>query len=218
MIRALNYPEGVSEPIVLDLVFKNTEDSNLSKALIRFNPAIAKEFTPNEITTLMAWYADGEDDYEEDIDLELLPRLLDVLAPTWLGEPLERQPYLGRSGDSIVPLGHMRDTLEETIREFAGSIGGQSSQFYSQFCTSGRYEAWRQGRLYTTIMEIDDDGDYRTGGLYIPFWMTLYEPLPINQIVPLREFEFLFREQDLQDEIYQSLKAFLSKEGLNVRY
>tara|TARA_B100001287_G_C22686550_1_gene534146 strand:- start:3751 stop:4353 length:603 start_codon:yes stop_codon:yes gene_type:complete len=195
MIRALNYPEGVSVPIILDLVFENTEE--LGHALIRFNPLIAQVFTPQDIATLMNWYADGDDSEEDYVTLELLPRFVDVIAPTWLGETFYRS-------DS--------DTLEKTIRDFAGSIGGQSSEFYSQFCASERYEAWRQGRLYATILGIDDDGDYRTGDLYIPFWMT-DQLLPVNQIVPLRDFEFLFREQDLRDEIYQSLKQFLRREG-----
>ena len=208
MIRALNYPEGVSVPIILDLVFENAEEP--SNALVRFNPRIAQVFTPEDIATLMNWYADGDESEEDYVTSQLLPRLVDVIAPTWLGETFYRSNS---------------DKLEETIRDFAGSIGGQSYLFYSKFCASGRYEAWRQGRLYTTILAIDDDGDYRTayseGNLYIPFWMTLYEPLPINQIVPLREFEFVGmkgRERGLRDEIYESLKAFLSNEGLNVRY
>lgn len=197
MIRALNYPKPMGEPVVLDLVSEYTGESG--NALVRFNPAIARAFTTGEIISLMAWYADGDESEEDYVTSELLPRLLDVIAPTWLGETFYRS-------DS--------DKLEETIRGVAGSIGGQSNRFYSKFCASGRHEAWRQGRLYATILGIDDDGDYRTGDLYIPFWMTLYEPLPINQIVPLRNHSRL----DLQDEIYQSLKAFLSQEGLNVRY
>ena len=199
MIRALNYPQPMEEPVVLDLVREYTGEFGF--ALVRFNPAIARAFTTGEIISLMAWYADGDESEEDYVTSQLLPRLVDVIAPTWLGESFYRS-------DS--------DKLEGTIREFAGSIGGQSDRFYSKFCASGRYEAWKQGRLYASVSGLDDDGDYATGDLYIPFWMTLYEPLPINQIVPLQEFEFSFREQDLQDEIYQSLKAFLSQEGLNV--
>ena len=201
MIRALNYPRPMGEPIVLGLVSEYT--GGPGNALVRFNPAIARAFTTGEIISLMEWYADGDESEEDYVTSQLLPRLVDVIAPTWLGESFYRSNS---------------DALEETIRGFAGSIGGQSDMFYSKFCASGRHEAWKQGRLYASVRRLDDDGDYGTGDLYIPFWMTLYEPLPINQIVPLREFEFLFREQDLQDEIYQSLKAFLSQEGLNVRY
>ena len=200
MIRALNYPRPMGEPVVLDLVREYTGESG--NALVRFNPAIAREFTTSEIFSLTGWYADGDESEEDYVTSQLLPRLVDVIAPTWLGEWVNSES----------------DKLEETIRDFAGSIGGQSDMFYSKFCASGRHEAWRQGRLYATIISIDDDGDYRTGDLYIPFWMTLYEPLPINQIVPLRKFEYPPLEQNLQDEIYQSLKAFLSKESLNVRY
>ena len=201
MIRALNYPRPMGEPIVLDLVSEYT--GGPGNALVRFNPAIARAFTTGEIISLMEWYADGDESEEDYVTSQLLPRLVDVIAPTWLGESFYRSNS---------------DALEETIRGFAGSIGGQSDMFYSKFCASGRHEAWKQGRLYASVRRLDDDGDYGTGALYIPFWMTLYEPLPINQIDPLRGFNFLFREQDLQDEIYQSLKAFLSQEGLNVRY
>ena len=200
MIRALNYPRPMGEPVVLDLVREYTGESG--NALVRLNPAIARDFTTIDIFFLLDWHADGDESEENYVTSQLLPRLVDVIAPTWLGEWVNSES----------------DKLEETIRDFAGSIGGQSDMFYSKFCASGRHEAWRQGRLYATIISIDDDGDYRTGDLYIPFWMTLYEPLPINQIVPLRKFEYPPLEQNLQDEIYQSLKAFLSKESLNVRY
>lgn len=201
MIRALNYPRPMGEPVVLDLVSEYTDEPG--NALVRFNPAIAREFTADEIISLMEWYADGDESEEDYVTLQLLPRLVDVIAPTWLGETFYRS-------DS--------DKLEKTIRDFAGSIGGQSDRFYSKFCASGRHEAWKQGRLYASVRRLDDDGDYGTGDLYIPFWMTLYEPLPINQIVPLRNFNYPPKEQNLQDEIYQSLKAFLEGELLNVRY
>jgi len=203
MIRALNYPRLLSEPIVLDLVTNYTGEPG--NALVRFNPVIAREFTTDEITSLMSWYADGDESEEDYVTSQLLPRLLGVIAPTWFGERALRN-----NRDEC------RDNLRETIRELAGSIGGQSDRFYSKFCASGRHEAWRQGRLYATILEIDSDGDYRTGDLYIPFWMT-DQLLPINRIVPLREFEFIFREDDLRNDINLSLIDFLNREGLNVQ-
>lgn len=196
MIRALNYPRPMGEPIVLDLVSEYTGEPG--NALVRFNPAIARAFTTGEIISIMAWYADGDESEEDYVTSQLLPRLVDVIAPTWLGESFYRSNS---------------DALEETIRGFAGSIGGQSNRFYSKFCASGRQEAWRKGQLYATILEIDDDGDYRTGDLYIPFWMT-DQLLSINQIVPLREFEFIFREQEIQDEIVYSIREFVEREGI----
>ena len=54
MIRALNYPRPMGEPVVLDLVREYTGESG--NALVRFNPAIAREFTTSEIFSLTGWY------------------------------------------------------------------------------------------------------------------------------------------------------------------
>lgn len=156
MIRALNYPRPMLEPVILDLVAANLQEPG--NALIRFNPDIAQAFTADDITDLMAWYADGDTGNEDYVTLELLPRLVDIITPTWM--------FYSYSGQLVT------EKLSEMILDEAGSIGGQSGRFYSKFCASGRYAVWAEGRLYASVDALDSDGDYSTGDLYIPFWMT----------------------------------------------
>ena len=48
---------------------------------------------------------DGDESEEDYVTSQLLPRLIDAIAPTWLGEWVNSES----------------DKLEETIRDFAGS-------------------------------------------------------------------------------------------------
>ena len=160
MIRALNYPRPMLEPVILDLVAANFQEPG--NALIRFNPDIAQAFTADDITDLMAWYADGDTSNENYVTLELLPRLVDIITPTWMINTTQTTTYNLS----------LTEKLSAMILEEAGSIGGQSGRFYAKFCASGRHAVWAEGRLYASVDTLDGDGDYSTGELYIPFWMT----------------------------------------------
>ena len=109
---------------------------------------------------LQEWYYNGDDSQEDFVKFELLPQLVGAVID---GEDLD-------------------DFFKDYLIDTAGSIGGGRDQFSENFGT--RYEAWKQGRLYVTVIEIDSDGDYRTGDLYIPFWLT-------DQLLEINTFENL---------------------------
>lgn len=168
MIRSLNYPQPLPDAIVLDLVKQFT--GSPGNALVRLNPEIAQTFSLGELMELQEWYYSGDDSQEDFIKFELLPQLVgavlgesEIGGEDWTGNGLSLNDYL-------------IDT--------AGSIGGGRDQFSENFGT--RYEAWKQGRLYVTVIEIDSDGDYRTGDLYIPFWLT-DKLLEINTFEKLKD-------------------------------
>lgn len=160
MIRSLNYPQPLPDAIVLDLVKQFT--GSPGNALVRLNPEIAQTFSLGELMELQEWYYSGNDSQEDFVKFELLPQLITaVYSDTFTFEDANLNDYL-------------IDT--------AGSIGGGRDEFSENFGT--RYEAWKQGRLYVTVIEIDSDGDYRTGDLYIPFWLT-------DQLLEINTFEKL---------------------------
>lgn len=168
MIRSLNYPQPLPDAIVLDLVKQFT--GSPGNALVRLNPKIAQTFSLGDLMDLQEWYYSGDDSQEDFIKFELLPQLVgavlgesEIGGEDWTGNGLSLNDYL-------------IDT--------AGSIGGGRDQFSENFGT--RYEAWKQGRLYVTVIEIDSDGDYRTGDLYIPFWLT-DKLLEINTFEKLKD-------------------------------
>lgn len=165
MIRSLNHPQPLPDAIVLDLVKQFT--GSPGNALVRLNPEIAQTFTLGDIMDLQEWYYNGEF-VNNSMILDLLPQLVTAV----LGESeIGGEDWTG-NGLSL------KDYLIDT----AGSIGGGRDQFSENFGT--RYEAWKQGRLYVTVLEIDSDGDYRTGDLYIPFWLT-------DQLLEINTFENL---------------------------
>ena len=168
MIRSLNYPQPLPDAVVLDLVKQFT--GSPGNALVRLNPKIAQTFSLGDLMDLQEWYYSGDDSQEDFIKFELLPQLVgavlgesEIGGEDWTGNGLSLNDYL-------------IDT--------AGSIGGGRDQFSENFGT--RYEAWKQGRLYVTVIEIDSDGDYRTGDLYIPFWLT-DKLLEINTFEKLKD-------------------------------
>jgi hypothetical protein len=173
MIRALNYPRPLSDAIVLDLVKQFT--GSPGNALVRLNPDIAQTFSLGEVMDLQEWYYNGDDSQEDFVKFELLPQLVTAV----LGD-------LDMSADSSpAEFNHRlggRQNLNDYLIDTAGSIGGGRDQFSANLGT--RYEAWKQGRLYVTVIEIDSDGDYRTGDLYIPFWLT-------DQLLEINTFENL---------------------------
>ena len=161
MIRSLNYPQPLPDVIVLDLVKQFT--GSPGNALVRLNPTIAQTFSLGDLMDLQEWYYNGDDSQEDFVKFELLPQLVTAVS-------FNLSSTAGRQ--------NLNDYLIDT----AGSIGGGRDQFSENFGT--RYEAWKQGRLYVTVVEIDSDGDYRTGDLYIPFWLT-------DQLLPINTFENL---------------------------
>ncbi len=164
MIRSLNYPQPLPDAIVLDLVKQFT--GSPGNALVRLNPKIAQTFSLGELMELQEWYYSGDDSQEDFIKFELLPQLVAAIS----FNKYYISSYAGRQ--------NLNDYLIDT----AGSIGGGRDEFSENFGT--RYEAWKQGRLYVTVLEIDSDGDYRTGDLYIPFWLT-------DQLLEINTFEKL---------------------------
>lgn len=158
MIRSLNYPQPLPDAIVLDLVKQFT--GSPGNALVRLNPDIAQTFSLGDLMDLQEWYYNGDDSQEDFVKFELLPQLVGAVID---GEDLD-------------------DFFKDYLIDTAGSIGGGRDQFSENFGT--RYEAWKQGRLYVTVIEIDSDGDYRTGDLYIPFWLT-------DQLLEINTFENL---------------------------
>jgi|TARA_R110002096_G_scaffold384818_1_gene578631 hypothetical protein len=175
MIRALNYPQPqhLSDAIVLDLTKRFT--GSPGNALVRLNPKIAQTFSLSDLIDLQEWYYNGDESQEDFVKFELLPQLitavlgdLDMPADS---SPTEFNHQIGR-----------RQNLNDYLIDTAGSIGGGSDQFYDEFGTL--YEAWKQGRLYVSVIEIDSEGDYRTGKLYIPFWLT-------DQLLSINTFEVL---------------------------
>ena len=158
MIRSLNYPQPLPDAIVLDLVKQFT--GSPGNALVRLNPDIAQTFSLGEVMDLQEWYYNGDDSQEDFVKFELLPQLVGAVIE---GEDLD-------------------DFFKDYLIDTAGSIGGGRDLFTHYFAT--RYEAWKQGRLYVTVIEIDSDGDYRTGDLYIPFWLT-------DQLLEINNFENL---------------------------
>ncbi len=164
MIRSLNYPQPLPDAIVLDLVKQFT--GSPGNALVRLNPEIAQTFSLGDLMDLQEWYYSGDDSQEDFVTLELLPQLVTAIS----FNKYYISSYAGRQ--------NLNDYLIDT----AGSIGGGRDEFSENFGT--RYEAWKQGRLYVTVIEIDSDGDYRTGDLYIPFWLT-------DQLLEINTFEKL---------------------------
>jgi len=173
MIRALNYPRPLSDAIVLDLVKQFT--GSPGNALVRLNPKIAQTFSLGDFMDLQEWYYSGDDSQEDFVTLELLPQLVTAV----LGD-LDMSAY-----SSPAEFNHRlggRQNLNDYLIDTAGSIGGGRDQFSENLGT--RYEAWKQGRLYVTVLEIDSEGDYRTGDLYLPFWLT-------DQLLLINTFENL---------------------------
>lgn len=166
MIPTLNYPQPLPDAIVLDLVKMFT--GSPGNALVRLNPKIAQTFNLGDLMDLQEWYYNGDDSQEEFIQDELLPQLVTAV----LGE-------FQFGGEDWTSDGL---SLNDYLIDTAGSIGGGRDQFSSLFGT--RYEAWKKGQLYVTVIEIDSDGDYRTGDLYIPFWLT-------DQLLLINTFENL---------------------------
>jgi len=160
MIRSLNYPQPLPDAIVLDLTKQFT--GSPGNALVRLNPDIAQTFSLGELMDLQEWYYDGNNSQEDFVKFELLPKLVDAV--------------IGKDGYGF------HDFFKDYLIDKAGSIGGGRDQFSKNFGT--RYEAWKQGRLYVTVIEIDSDGDYRTGDLYIPYWLT-------DQLLEINTFENL---------------------------
>ena len=158
MIRSLNYPQPLPDAIVLDLTKRFT--GSPGNALVRLNPDIAQTFSLSDLIDLQEWYYNGDDSQEDFVRFELLPQLVGAVID---GEDLD-------------------DFFKDYLIDTAGSIGGGRDEFSKNFGT--RYEAWKQGRLYVTVIEIDSDGDYRTGDLYIPFWLT-------DQLLEINTFENL---------------------------
>ena len=175
MIRSLNYPQPqhLSDAIVLDLTKRFT--GSPGNALVRLNPKIAQTFSLSDLIDLQEWYYNGDDSQEDFLKFELLPQLVTAV----LGD-------LDMSADSSpTEFNHQlggRQNLNDYLIDTAGSIGGGSDEFYKSLGT--RYETWKQGRLYASVIEIDSDGDYRTGDLYIPFWLT-------DQLLSINTFENL---------------------------
>jgi hypothetical protein len=161
MIPTLNYPQPLPDAIVLDLTKRFT--GSPGNALVRLNPKIAQTFSLSDLIDLQDWYYNGEGEQEDFVKFELLPQLVTAV--------------LGK--DDITEEGKF---LNEYLIDTAGSIGGGSDEFYKSIGT--RYEDWKKGRLYVTVLEIDSDGDYRTGELYIPFWLT-------DQLLSVNAFENL---------------------------
>ena len=161
MIPTLNYPQPLPDAIVLDLTKRFT--GSPGNALVRLNPKIAQTFSLSDLIDLQDWYYNGEGEQEDFVKFELLPQLVTAV--------------LGK--DDITEEGKF---LNEYLIDTAGSIGGGSDEFYKSIGT--RYEAWKKGQLYVTVIEIDSDGDYRTGDLYIPFWLT-------DQLLSVNAFENL---------------------------
>jgi hypothetical protein len=175
MIVSLNYPQPqhLSDAIVLDLAKKFT--GSPGNALVRLNPKIAQTFSLSEIMDLQKWYFGGDDSQEDLVKFVLLPQLVTAVCGD-LNMPADSSPT-----EFNHQLGG-RQNLQDFLVDTAGSIGGGSDQFSSILGT--RYEDWKQGRLYASVIEIDGDGDYRTGELYIPFWLT-------DQLLLINEFQVL---------------------------
>ncbi len=158
MIRSLNYPQPLPDAIVLDLVKQFT--GSPGNALVRLNPDIAQTFSLGEVMDEWYYNYNSNNSQEDFVKFELLPRLVGAVID---GEDLD-------------------DFFKDYLIDTAGSIGAGRDLFTHYFVT--RYEAWKQGRLYVTVIEIDSDGDYRTGDLYIPFWLT-------DQLLEINTFENL---------------------------
>ena len=175
MIRTLNYPQTLLEPLILDLTKQFT--GSPGNALVRLNPKIPQTFSLGDLMDLQEWYYNGDDSQEDFVKFELLPQLVTAV----LGD-------LDMPADSSLTEFNLqlgwRQNLNDYLIDTAGSIGGGHEQFYENFGT--RYETWKQGRLYVTVQEIDFDGDYRTGGVYIPFWLT-DQLLSINNFNNLKD-------------------------------
>ena len=146
MIRSLNYPQPqhLSDAIVLDLTKRFT--GSPGNALVRLNPKIAQTFSLSDLIDLQEWYYNGDDSQEDFVKFELLPQLvtavlgdLDMPADS---SPTEFNHQIGR-----------RQNLNDYLIDTAGSIGGGSDEFYKSLGT--RYETWKQGRLYASVIEID---------------------------------------------------------------
>ena len=175
MIRSLNYPQPqhLSDAIVLDLTKRFT--GSPGNALVRLNPKIAQTFSLSDLIDLQEWYYNGDESQEDFVKFELLPQLITAVLGD-LDMPADTSP---------TEFNHQiegRQNLNDYLIDTAGSIGGGSDQFSSLFGT--RYEDWRKGRLYASVIEIDGEGDYRTGELYIPFWLT-------DQLISVNTFENL---------------------------
>ena len=192
MIRSLNHPQPLPDAIVLDLVKQFT--GSPGNALARLNPEIAQTFSLGDLMDLQEWYYnDTLDDSQEDfVKSELLPRLVAAV----LGES---DVF---SGAGLI--------MKEYLIDTAGSIGGGRDQFSENFGT--RYEAWKQGRLYVSVLEIDSDGDYRTGDLYIPFWLT-DQLLSINTFGNLKDKLPWILELE-RNAVNDQLNKFLSNNSM----
>jgi len=164
MIRSLNHPQPLPDAIVLDLVKQFT--GSPGNALVRLNPKIAQTFNLGDLMDLQEWYYNGDDSQVDFVKFELLPQLVTAV----LGD-LEFNQEIGG-----------RQNLNDYLIDTAGSIGGGRDQFSENLGT--QYEAWKKGQLYVTVIEIDSDGDYRTGDLYLPFWLT-------DQLLSINTFENL---------------------------
>ena len=188
MIRSLNYPQPLSDAIVLDLVKRFT--GSPGNALVRLNPKIAQTFSLGDLMDLQEWYYNGDDSQEDFVKSELLPQLIAAI--------------LGKS-DVFSSNGLI---LNDYLIDTAGSIGGGRDEFSDNFGT--RYEDWKQGRLYTSVAEIDSEGDYRTGELYIPFWLT-DQLLPINTFENLKDKlpyqHYLLKRNAVEDQLVEFLNT-----------